>query len=255
MSPVSHKSLEKFSEVLQRLYTPASLENFSQSVLGALDVIFPDALYAYEQYDHRTAEINSLFNRPITSEHPDWMGHWAQVAHTHPCVNYIETDGQRKVMQIADFYSQRKYLETALYRELFRFAKIKYQIEILVPLPGKLIASTISHDAPFTDEEFTMAELIQPHYFQAYQHAVIRSSVVGHPLCNDFSAWRRLGITRRECETLQWMIEGKRNLEIAIILGISVRTVEKHVGSLLAKLHCETRTAAVIRAQEILQGR
>jgi hypothetical protein len=39
--------------------------------------------------------------------------------------------------------------------------------------------------------------------------------------------------------------EGKRDSEIAVILGLSSRTVEKHVGHILEKLGVETRTAAV----------
>lgn len=44
---------------------------------------------------------------------------------------------------------------------------------------------------------------------------------------------------------LALITEGKRNSEIGIILAISERTVEKHVGSILYKLGVETRTAAV----------
>jgi DNA-binding CsgD family transcriptional regulator len=51
-------------------------------------------------------------------------------------------------------------------------------------------------------------------------------------------------LTRRECEVMHWVIEGKRDREIATILGISRRTVEKHVCHILEKLGVETRTAA-----------
>ena len=43
---------------------------------------------------------------------------------------------------------------------------------------------------------------------------------------------------------MQWLSEGKRDREIAIILGLSSRTVEKHVGHIIEKLNVETRTAA-----------
>ncbi|TAG10801.1 MAG: LuxR family transcriptional regulator [Verrucomicrobia bacterium] len=50
-----------------------------------------------------------------------------------------------------------------------------------------------------------------------------------------------------EAEVFHWMSQGKRNKEIAIILGRSPRTVEKHVQMILRKTHTETRTAAVKR--------
>jgi DNA-binding CsgD family transcriptional regulator len=54
----------------------------------------------------------------------------------------------------------------------------------------------------------------------------------------------RTVLTAREHEVLQWIGEGKRNGEIAAILGVSPRTVGKHVENLLQKLKVETRTAA-----------
>ena len=52
------------------------------------------------------------------------------------------------------------------------------------------------------------------------------------------------GLTPRETEVLQWLAEGKTNGSIAIILGISVRTVEKHLERIFEKLGVETRAAA-----------
>ena len=57
-------------------------------------------------------------------------------------------------------------------------------------------------------------------------------------------------ITDRENGVLQWMVEGKRNSEIGIILNISERTVEHHVAQILAKLQVENRATAIIRAME-----
>ncbi len=54
--------------------------------------------------------------------------------------------------------------------------------------------------------------------------------------------WRRRGITRREADVLALVAEGRTNREIAEHLYLSVRTVEKHVESLLRKTQCSTRT-------------
>jgi DNA-binding CsgD family transcriptional regulator len=52
-------------------------------------------------------------------------------------------------------------------------------------------------------------------------------------------------LTRRELEVLIWVAQGKRDREIATILGISYRTVTNHVRAILAKMEVENRTAAV----------
>jgi DNA-binding CsgD family transcriptional regulator len=57
-------------------------------------------------------------------------------------------------------------------------------------------------------------------------------------------------LTRRESEVLEWIGRGKMNPEIAIILGTSPRTVQKHVEHILAKLQVENRHAAAVMAME-----
>jgi len=54
----------------------------------------------------------------------------------------------------------------------------------------------------------------------------------------------KLGFTKRESEVLHWLIQGKRNCEISLILTANQRTVEKHVQNILGKLSVETRTGA-----------
>jgi len=55
--------------------------------------------------------------------------------------------------------------------------------------------------------------------------------------------------TPRESEVFDWLQEGKRNKEIAIILACSESTVKKHIASILRKVGAETRTAAVNSAR------
>lgn len=53
-------------------------------------------------------------------------------------------------------------------------------------------------------------------------------------------------LTRRELEITRWICEGKTNEEIALILEISRRTVEKHCESIYKKLRVENRKAAMV---------
>ena len=63
-----------------------------------------------------------------------------------------------------------------------------------------------------------------------------------------------LGLTPREAELLSWVVQGKTNPEIGIILGIKLTTVKKHLESIFAKLGVENRTAAVTLALEKISG-
>jgi DNA-binding NarL/FixJ family response regulator len=68
------------------------------------------------------------------------------------------------------------------------------------------------------------------------------------------TALRRLGVSPREAEVLYWIAEGKGNAEIAIILGTSLRTVEKHVERIFDKLGVDSRVAAAVAALGILRA-
>ncbi len=56
------------------------------------------------------------------------------------------------------------------------------------------------------------------------------------------AAW---GLTSRESEVLYWVAQGKINRDVGEILGMSPRTVDKHLQHVFEKLGVETRTAAV----------
>ncbi len=72
----------------------------------------------------------------------------------------------------------------------------------------------------------------------------------------DFSSHQplvqKLGLTEREAETLLWVAQGKSNADIATILGNSEKTVKKILGNIFEKLGLESRTAAALRAVEVL---
>lgn len=61
-------------------------------------------------------------------------------------------------------------------------------------------------------------------------------------------ALRTLGLTSREAEVLAWVARGKTDAQIGQLLGISHRTVDKHLENVFRKLEVSSRAAAVARA-------
>jgi len=59
-------------------------------------------------------------------------------------------------------------------------------------------------------------------------------------------------LTSRESEVLSWLAKGKTNRDIAQILGLSPRTIDKHLEQIYAKLGVENRTSAAAVAAKIL---
>jgi DNA-binding NarL/FixJ family response regulator len=63
---------------------------------------------------------------------------------------------------------------------------------------------------------------------------------------------REVALTPRETEVLSWLAKGKTNRDIADILGMSPRTVNKHLEHVFEKLGVETRSAAAAIAGRLL---
>lgn len=63
----------------------------------------------------------------------------------------------------------------------------------------------------------------------------------------------RLRVTGREAEVLLWLSRGKSSRDIGEILGLSPRTVTKHLEGIYEKLGVENRTAASVIAARHLQ--
>jgi DNA-binding response OmpR family regulator len=63
---------------------------------------------------------------------------------------------------------------------------------------------------------------------------------------------QRFQLTGREVEVLHWVSCGKTNRDIGDILGLSPRTVNKHLEHVYVKLGVETRTAAAAIAMSAL---
>jgi DNA-binding response OmpR family regulator len=66
---------------------------------------------------------------------------------------------------------------------------------------------------------------------------------------------RKLALTQRESEVLIWIARGKSNRDIAEILNLSPRTVNKHLEQIYAKLGVENRASAAALAVRMLGGR
>ncbi|MEC5385820.1 DNA-binding response regulator [Uliginosibacterium sp. H3] len=65
------------------------------------------------------------------------------------------------------------------------------------------------------------------------------------------NGWNPPQLTAREGEVLLWVSRGKTNRDIADILGMSPRTVNKHLEHIFEKLGVETRTAAAAAARNL----
>lgn len=106
----------------------------------------------------------------------------------------------------------------------------------------------------FSERDRERLELVRPHLSFLYRHArkgaATPSGESALPSPVQASVLNPPGLTLREGEVMSWLACGKTDAEIAALLSISPRTVQKHLEHIYVKLGVETRTAAVMRASK-----
>jgi LuxR family quorum sensing-dependent transcriptional regulator len=85
---------------------------------------------------------------------------------------------------------------------------------------------------------------LELHMLALYAHGRLRFLNIA----NDDQPRKRRAITRREAEVLKWAADGKTAGEIAVITGLSERTVNQHCVNAQAKLGTKNRTHTVVEA-------
>jgi DNA-binding CsgD family transcriptional regulator len=144
------------------------------------------------------------------------------------------TDG---AVKLSDRIRRRDLLRLDFYREVMEPLGIEDDLIVLLPAEEHTTAGfSFTRDQPFTDRDLTILELLAPHLARA--RARMRLQAVR----------RESDLTEREWEVLEWVAKGKRNKEIASLMGVSVNTVRKHLEHVFPKLGVRTRTAAVAKA-------
>ena len=166
----------------------------------------------------------------------------------HPLVRYHASHPRGGAHRISDSLSQAEFRESALYNEYYR--RIGIDHVIAVPLfvdRGLLVSFVLNRNRrDFSERECALLDLVREPLAALYRNLLIRKKDRG------FAA---LPVTPREREVLSWLAAGKTDKDIGEILGMSPRTVQKHLQHIYEKLGVETRTAAVVRAMEIGSAR
>src|SRR4051812_6668017 len=239
-------------DALHRLYAAEDTEQFPELMMSVADEIIPCVNLSFDIINTKTGVARNGFLRPIPMSHSDFMERWSHLHTEHPGIDFLKKGSVAPLIEISDFVTEREFRDTGLYQDIFQPLGVAHQLGIILPVDGYVVGIAMNRDRPFTAEERRLMEHLHPHFMQAFQRTQIFASLQGAPAI-DHTPWRRSGLTRRECDVLQWLMEGKRNREIAVILGLQPRTVDTHVVNLFAKFGVQTRTAAARRAQELLK--
>jgi DNA-binding CsgD family transcriptional regulator len=178
----------------------------------------------------------------------------------HPFVRAQGLQRRRGVQRISDVVDIRDFQRSSLFDEYYRPLRIRHVLAIPLEQTEDIVTSFVMNRSgrDFSMHEMLLLERLRPHLAFLLRYArsgVGRASTAGNAQrATNASPLRVMpfeSVTPREVQVLGWVGAGKSNAEIGAILGISGRTVDKHLANAYPKLGVETRTAAVVRALEL----
>jgi len=157
----------------------------------------------------------------------------------HPLVRFHASHPQGGAQRISDSLPRAEFRESALFNEYYRRIGIDHVLAVPLFVDRSLLVSFVlnRNGRDFSDRERMLLDLVREPLAALYRHALAGQR-----------GFAVLPVTPRERDVLDWLAAGKTDREIAAVLGMSTRTVQKHLQHIYEKLGVETRTAAVMRA-------
>jgi DNA-binding CsgD family transcriptional regulator len=171
--------------------------------------------------------------------------------HTHPLVRAHGHNPRACTVRIGDAEPVRDFRRSVLYNDYYRQIRIDHVMAVPIHVQSNVLVSFVLNRTrkDFSDRDRDCLEAIRPHLGNLYRLTrATEGSRAAWGVPAPDSQCRDERLTAREREVLQWLSGGKTDRDIAAILGISPRTVHKHLQRIYEKLGVETRTAAVTRA-------
>lgn len=154
----------------------------------------------------------------------------------------------------AEVMGRAAVMSSCAWREIYRVRDVGFSSVFLMPgVVRPYWVAVFRNETPVSGREVAMLGLLREQLLKM-PGGMRRVEEVGGVLGDGAAArLRGLGLRPAEAEVMRWVCEGKRDGEIAVILGKSVRTVHAQMRAAFVTLGVETRTAAARVAMEYLR--
>lgn len=243
----------RLESVLRQLYAPGlSTENFVQRALAAVKALVPGEFATYSRALRGAGGGFDIVFSDNDCPPLDVLMAYLRVKDRYELWKSDLKARDGGVLLLRDYFSRRQFRDLDMYATTYQPAGLDNHCA--VPLwhedGGDVFLSVQRQGGPdFTEAERALLGLLQPHLRNARTLAHDRAAT-GDFQVEDFGG---IGLTPREMEVFHWVVEGKRNAEIAAILRLRVDTVKGHVERIFQKLHVENRHTAIRLGLERVQ--
>lgn len=232
---ISHADWRSVHHVKAELLTCLNVTDVVQLFQSRIEMLIQGTFAGYAIHDKawRMVGASELNNLP---EVWNYIPQIQTYMDDHVIFSHYKQEDPGLPVRRSDLQSIAQFERTALYNEAFKYLPFKYQMSA-----GKWDQASFMHmsvlfrdDRDFSERDRALLGHLFPSFIRSlfYNRLIDRQSAHIRPAFT---------LTRREQEVLHWIKETKTNLEIAMLLGLSTRTVDKHVQSLFEKMGTKSR--------------
>jgi DNA-binding CsgD family transcriptional regulator len=225
------------------------LNEFRHGLLDALNRGLPSDYVSLNEVGSTPQSVVAVMHPEVA---PEYYERYAAHAHENPLLQrYLQTrDG--RAYRFSDVIAASDLHQLALYRDLYKPLGVEHQLAFMLPAgPDRMLAVALSRGRnDYTDLERDLADRARPFLIQAYRNALayeLRPAAAPETEDALVNALLGVGLTNREAQVLGTIALGRSNRHIAERLGISHRTVGKHLERGYRKLGVTDRSTAAAR--------
>ena len=231
---------------------PVGVEAFAEAAVAELARFVPSELTTLSVCDLATARRH-VVGQPVGGLDAADRAAFDRHFHEHPLVLFHGVRGGTGAHRISDSIPFARFRETSLHAEYYRRIGIDHAVALPIRVGGGTLVSFVLNRRriDFSDREREWLDLVGPYLARLHRRASATATAREPTRLPAIPAPVPVGepLTAREREVLEWAGAGKTDRDIALLLGCSHRTVQKHLEHVYRKLGVETRTAAVMRAR------
>lgn len=246
--PLNDRDLDVLQKATLELHEDRDLDGFRDAVPEIVLAAVPGNQFLWMESGFSRIEQPVL--NVVRWEHPKkftepLVQRLMEQIDSHPFTVHARRTGDWGPLALSDFWTDAQLKRSTLWREVYRHVGIGRLLACAAFRGNRVGTLNVCRPlgAPhFSERDRTMLRLLLPHYVQALQAA--ERETMRHQ--GDGETLPTLGLTKREVQVAAWLARGRTNGEIARILAMQPRTVEKHVERILIKLGVENRTAAAM---------
>lgn len=247
-------TVDRAVRLVSRLGEATDPDHFANLVLPELCGLIGCDSATYNEVGSDPRHVRYL-DYPTRHLDPAVMPMFAALVHEHPVINHYRHSADLAPARISDFLDRRSFHRLALYAEFFRAIPVEHQLAVSIGPPGSMVIGLALNRSrrDFSEQDRAILGLLRaPLMNQLRRIEAARRSADTVALAEDVDLSR---LTERETQVLDLVALGRTNAAIARALGVSPRTVAKHLEHAYAKLSVTSRAqAAVLAARSTRRG-